>query len=68
MDARGVWRAQEKHGLVRGAALESSPNFSCAFFWGSIDAQQKVGTNCLMATEQNFPQFLAPSWFGVKRG
>ena len=58
MGARRVWRAQEKHGVVRGAALKSSPNFSSAFFCDSIDAQLiKAGTNFLMATEQNFPSF-----------
>ena len=53
---------------VRGAALQSSPNVSSAFFCGSIDAQLKTGTNYLMATEQDLPQFLATFWFGVKRG
>ena len=57
-----------KRSIVLGAAVESPPNFSRAFFGGTIDANLKTGANSLIATEQNFPQFLPPSWLGVKRG
>ena len=53
--ARRVWRAQEKHKVVRGAALKSSPNFSRVFFCDSIDAQLiKAGTNSLMVQNKPF--------------
>ena len=59
---------EHRQSIALGAAVESPPTFSRALFGGTIDANLKAGTNSLIATEQNFPQFLPPFWLGVKRG